>query len=246
MDPVPDTFAVVLNILPEESTGEVTGAGRYEKGEIVTLTATAAEGYEFYRWVDMDKNNEVVSKTNPYRFTINKDVHYAAEFREKGAPVETYTVTLNVLPNPNAGEVTGAGSYEEGETVTITASAAEGYTFEQWQDEAGQMLSTDATYTFKATADVTYTALFKQNTANEKQLKAAFNVGAGNGHLYIENHNNLLVKEVTVFNTVGRQLAHFTPNSNANLTLPVNTRFSVLVVRVVSEQGAAVYKVYLH
>ena len=71
-------------------------------------------------------------------------------------------------------------------------------------------------------------------------------MAAGNGHLYIDNLNAVTVREVAVFNTVGRQLAHFTPNSNANLALPVDARYSVLVVRVVSEQGVAIYKVYLH
>ncbi len=60
------------------------------------------------------------------------------------------------------GTVTGDGDYEEGETVTLTATANDGYEFVGWKaDATGDTISTDAKYTFTITEDVVLTALFK-------------------------------------------------------------------------------------
>ena len=62
-----------------------------------------------------------------------------------------YTITT-VAEN---GVVTGGGVYVEGEYVTLTATANEGYKFTQWSDG-----NTENPRTVTATADVTYTAEF--------------------------------------------------------------------------------------
>lgn len=75
------------------------------------------------------------------------------------APVQTYTITAAIDPS-GTGTVTGAGQYQEGATVTLVATAGDGYEFSGWQ-EGGQTVSTGATYTFTATADRTLTAAFE-------------------------------------------------------------------------------------
>ena len=62
-----------------------------------------------------------------------------------------YTITT-VAEN---GVVTGGGVYVEGDYVTLTATANEGYKFTQWSDG-----NTENPRTVTATADVTYTAEF--------------------------------------------------------------------------------------
>lgn len=62
-----------------------------------------------------------------------------------------YTITT-VAEN---GVVTGGGVYAEGDYVTLTATANEGYKFTQWSDG-----NTENPRTVTATADVTYTAEF--------------------------------------------------------------------------------------
>ena len=69
-----------------------------------------------------------------------------------------YTVTATVNP-AEAGTVTGAGEYEEGAEVTLTATAAEGYEFVNWT-VAGAEVATTAEYTFTVTADVEVVANF--------------------------------------------------------------------------------------
>lgn len=236
-------YTIDLNVMPDRNAGRVTGAGTYKEGALVSIVATANSGYTFVQW--QDAAGRMLSDQATYTFKATANVIYTALFEKNVDSTKEYTVTLNVLPNLNAGSVKGNGVYKGGDMATITATPATGYKFVAWLN-GPDTLSKNASYTFMVAADVTYAALFAEATANEQQMKAAFNVGAGNGKLYIENINDVVVKDVTVFNTVGRRVAHFAPNRRGNLTLPVNAACSVLVVRVVSEQGAGVYKVYLH
>lgn len=69
-----------------------------------------------------------------------------------------YTVTV-VANTPAMGTVTGGGSYENGSTATLTATANSGYRFVNWNDGV-----TEATRTVVVTADITYTANFEVAT----------------------------------------------------------------------------------
>lgn len=65
-----------------------------------------------------------------------------------------------VTANPTAGgTVTGSGSYTHGTSCTVTATANDGYTFLNWQ-ENGQVVSTDAVYTFNVAGDRDLVARF--------------------------------------------------------------------------------------
>ena len=66
----------------------------------------------------------------------------------------TYTVTV-LSSDISKGTVSGGGQYEEGTTVTITATPKEGYDFIFWSDESEQN-----PYSFIVTEDVTITAYF--------------------------------------------------------------------------------------
>ena len=68
--------------------------------------------------------------------------------------------TINVSANPTeGGTVSGGGTFEEGESCTLTATANTGYNFTNWTLN-GSVVSTDATYTFNVTASGTYVANF--------------------------------------------------------------------------------------
>ena len=61
----------------------------------------------------------------PYAIT-NSDVEVVAIYEE--IPVITYTVTIN----GSYAATTGAGSYAQGETVTIHAGSRTNYSFNGW------------------------------------------------------------------------------------------------------------------
>lgn len=61
--------------------GTVTGGGRKEIGESVTLTATPAEGYTFIKWKNADTNTDI-STENPYTFTASESIKIAPVFQQ--------------------------------------------------------------------------------------------------------------------------------------------------------------------
>ena len=131
--------------------GEVSGGGVYYYNEVATLQATANEGYEFVGWSDG-------SSENPHSVTVTGDATYTATFSAVGATY--YTVTTYVSP-ANAGSVTGAGTYEEGTSITLEAAANEGYTFDHWNDGSTQnprtvVVNNNLSFTAYFTA-ITYT-----------------------------------------------------------------------------------------
>lgn len=75
---------ITVSANPAEA-GTVTGDGEYEEGATATLTATAAEGYEFVNWT---KGEEIVSTENPYKFTVTADLALVANFKEVVKAIE--------------------------------------------------------------------------------------------------------------------------------------------------------------
>ena len=134
------------------SWGSVTGGGTYNAGATCTLTATPASGYQFDSW---KKNGSVVSTNPNYSFTVTENATYTAYFSQ--TPVTYYTITTNVSPT-GAGTVTGGGTFPAGSSITLTASANNGYTFSQWQDG-----STANPRTITVNGNATYTATFTQD-----------------------------------------------------------------------------------
>lgn len=148
-------FAAVYTVttaIDPAGSGTSTGAGSYDAGATVTLTATPSTGYKFVAW---NENGSQISADANYTFTINGNRLLTAMFEV----VPQYTVTTAIEPT-GYGTATGAGTYTDGTSVTLVATAASGYQFVAWQIN-GTNVSTDASYTFVVSADVTVTAVFK-------------------------------------------------------------------------------------
>jgi hypothetical protein len=155
---LPTYYTINVTANPADG-GTVTGADSYVEGSTATLTATANEGYTFTNWT---KNGNVVSTNATYSFTVTENASYVANFT-----LNTYTITALVNPE-NAGTVTGAGTYSHGETVTLTATANEGYSFVNWT-ENGTVYCTNATCVSTAAGDRTLVANFEEVTSTVTQ-----------------------------------------------------------------------------
>ncbi|BDX38408.1 hypothetical protein CYCD_17630 [Tenuifilaceae bacterium CYCD] len=151
-----DSHTITANVTPA-GAGTVTGDGAYNHGATVTLTATANSGYKFKEW---QVNSVQVGTNATYSFTATADVTVDAVFEA----IVSYTITANITP-AGAGTVSGDGVFEEGATVTLTATANSGYNFKEWQVNSVQV-GTNATYSFTATADVTVDAVFEEVTSD--------------------------------------------------------------------------------
>lgn len=63
------------------------------------------------------------------------------------------------VSSSGGGTVSGAGEYENGKKVTITAAADDGYEFDGWYSN-GVKVSSSAKYTFKANENASFSAVF--------------------------------------------------------------------------------------
>lgn len=75
-------------------------------------------------------------------------------------PVTKYTITLSVDPQ-GSGVASGGGSVESGKSVTVTATATDGYIFTAWT-EGGQTVSNDESYTFTVDRNRELVAVFAE------------------------------------------------------------------------------------
>ena len=131
--------------------GTVSGAGQYYGNTSCTLTATPNTGYEFICW---RQGSTQVSTDPTYTFMVTGNASYTAIF----TMIPQYTITA--IANPTAGgTVTGAGTYYQNTSCTLTATANTHYEFTNWSSNGAQV-STNPTYTFSVTASGSYTANF--------------------------------------------------------------------------------------
>ena len=145
-----NTYDVTVNANPTVG-GTVNGSGTYDHGASVTLTATPNTGYYFVNWAE---GSNVVSTANPYSFNATEACDLVANFA-----LNTYGVTVNANPT-EGGTVTGSGTYNHGDTVTLTATPKTGYKFVNWT-EGSNVVSTEPTLTFLAEGDRNLVANFR-------------------------------------------------------------------------------------
>ena len=149
---VPPTYTISVSANPTNG-GYVSGGGTFEQGETCTVGAIASSGYTFNNWTE---NGTVVSSDATYTFTVNANRNLVANFTL--IPVPTYTVSVSANP-ANGGNVSGGGTFEQGETCTVNAIANSGYTFNNWT-ENGTVVSSNAYYTFTVNANRNLVANF--------------------------------------------------------------------------------------
>ena len=80
----------------------------------------------------------------------------------------TYRNAENYVVTVTGG--TGAGTYKEGESVTVTAEDKEGKVFKGWQDETGKIVSTKKEYTFKVEGEKTLTAVYEDKSSGGGEI----------------------------------------------------------------------------
>ena len=149
--------------------GTVSGAGSYDYGASCTLTATASMGYTFTNWTE---NGTVVSTNAIYSFTVEGNRTLVANFT-----INSYTITVSAHPS-NSGTATGGGTYNHGQSCTVIATSADGYTFTNWT-ENGSVVSTNANYTFTVNANRTLVANFEEQEPDTYNINVSPNPNIG-------------------------------------------------------------------
>ena len=148
-----NTYTVTVSANPNNG-GTASGGGTFTHGQSCTVTATANTGYTFNNWTE---NGSVVSSNASYTFSVSNNRTLVANFT-----INSYTITATADPS-NGGTVAGTGTYTHGQNCTLTATASTGYTFTNWT-ENGNVVSTNASYSFAVDGDRSLVAHFSVNS----------------------------------------------------------------------------------
>ena len=146
-----NSFTISVSANPSNG-GTVSGGGTYNQGQSCTVSATVNSGYTFVNWTE---NGTQVSSNANYTFTVTGNRNLVANFQ---AQPQQYTINVSANPS-NGGSVSGGGTYNQGQSCTVSATANSGYTFVNWT-ENGSQVSTNANYTFTVTSNRNLVAHF--------------------------------------------------------------------------------------
>ncbi|MBN2610424.1 MAG: carbohydrate-binding protein [Bacteroidales bacterium] len=144
----PVTYTLSTSVI---GSGSLSGAGTYNEGTVVTLTASPSSDYQVSSWSGVDASNG-----NTGTVTMNSNRNVSVTFTQ--IPVSTYTLTTSVN---GSGSVSGAGTYTAGTVVTITAYPSSGWKFDSW---SGAASGTNTTTTVTVNSNLSVTANFSQTS----------------------------------------------------------------------------------
>ena len=98
--------------------------------------------------------------------------------------------SIEATPNPsNGGTLTGTGFYAEGATCILTATANDGYTFENWT-ENGEVVSAEASYSFTVMSNRNLVANFTaQSGVPTGAINGLFSINANGDQVYFSQGN---------------------------------------------------------
>ncbi len=121
-----DAYTLTVYSNGNGGTVEPSGVKICDVGETVTLNATPKENFTFSGW-----SGDFVSNMNPVTINMTKDMFIMANFQSSS----TCTLILDVVEGNGSVVQSGNGTYNYGETVTITATPDPGWAFSYWSGD---------------------------------------------------------------------------------------------------------------
>ncbi len=174
-------YQVTADITPDNA-GTITGLGAYQEGDVCNITVTINEGYHF---VALKENGEIVSTDPDYSFIVDSDRHFVAEFK-----LQEFNVSLSANPE-EGGYVSGGGTYHYGTTVYAIANPNKDYTFLNWTNEEGEIVSTNSQYVFEVKNDISLIAnfIYVDNIIESDYAKFSIYPNPASDFIIVENNN---------------------------------------------------------
>ena len=160
------TYNLTLSASPSAG-GTVSGGGSYQSGTNATAIATPNSGYTFLGWYE---GETLVSSERNYTLAMNADHTLQARFQAgSGNEVHVTAAAYDDSGHELSGvQVTGAGTYNIGDTVNMNCPATGGanLSFASWSKHNGtswQVVSTNNAYSFTAQEDVELRAIYEED-----------------------------------------------------------------------------------
>lgn len=213
---VPDTVWRSVTIACDTTMGFVTGGGTYLDSSLVTLIATAFEGYHFVEWNDLD--------THAVRqILVTSDTSLSALFAQDTLPILDTVWHIVTVSSNEAGacETYGSGQYMDGDTVEIgyslldTATVGGHWQFLGWND--GPM---ETPRSIVVTSDTAIMAIFEwvadSTQSIDDILSSNIKVYSLGGRIVVEGADG---EEVRIYDMMGRLVSR--QNNTKQITLNV-------------------------
>ena len=211
-----------LNLKADPANGaSVSGSGTYEFGQKVSVTASAASGFIFLRWEDEEGNTVSTNRSFSYVMPRNNSTLTARMRYNPSNPTEPdqpkvdyANVTLQAYPQ-GGGSVSGAGRYLVGTNVTVSATSASGFQFNNWT-QGDEVISTQRSFKYEVKeGENSLTANFTYSPSNPGEP----DVPATTRRLYL----NSLPSGGGYFNISSR--SRYEPGKKVRLTATPNSGF---------------------
>ena len=98
-----------------------SGAGEYDPGSVVEISATPQTGYSFTNWSGNGPNDVNEANTS---INLSSDLNLTANFA-----INSYGL---VISSSAGGSTSGSQTYDHGTIATVSASPQTGYFFSGW------------------------------------------------------------------------------------------------------------------
>lgn len=192
-----------------------------------------------------------------------KGTAYGNEVSFTTLDIPSYTITVFANPD-NGGTVTGGGDFHYGDSCTVTATPANGYTFLRWT-ENGSQVSINANYTFSVTGVRTLVAQFQQQnytiSVSANPTNCGTVTGGGDFHygdnctviatpvngctflMWTENDQQVSVNSNYSFTVTGNcnLVANFEAHEYVDLGLPSGTLWATCNIGATTPEGYGDY-----
>jgi hypothetical protein len=219
-----------LNVYSSDTLmGSVQGSGLFPDLSADTIIAIPNQNCRFISWNDGNTDN-------PRVITLVCDTSFTAIF-DSGA------CSVQVFANKDEwGSVSGSGTYYTNSTVTISATPADKYLFDRWDDGGWQNPRT-----FTLTQDTAFTAIFAPDPSQigideggmEQSLTVSPNPVSGLLTVSVGNGNIRTFEIIDLRGTTYKQDSFSGPTATLDISsLPTGT----YIVRVSTNNGTAYKK----
>lgn len=148
----------------------INSGNKYEVGSAVSLRAKNNPNFSFRNWTE---NGEVISTSSSFQYVMKEgNPELVANFTyNPGNPAEPseaqFYRKLYLKANPSGGgyfNVNSGNEYQEGTSVYLCAYNYQWYTFQNWTNDDGEVVSTSSSFNYvMPEKDITLTANYSYN-----------------------------------------------------------------------------------
>jgi hypothetical protein len=195
------------------------------------VIARPNQRYEFINWTE---DGVEVSTEQSYTFTLTADRTLVANF---AMPM----VEIRAMVDPEeAANISGTGTYQYGETVTLVLARNEDWSFMNWTED-GEVVSEEMTYTFVATQSRDLVAHFQFTEGiNENSVSAKVYPNPTQGEITLEGEG---LNHVRIVNAYGQTVYNAKVEGEQVRIDLSNVAKGIYMMHIEAESGQTVRKI---